>query len=325
MKLKNTLLIFFLLFAFTVEADVTVKLAPNSINAGQLKTTMESNLTKLLTALDKAGRNGTTPNFTGISIEEGAKEHLLIFWKEAANFICLSNAYVTNCLYDSQGYQVRKIRIKMKPVDNSYTESLIRELTVSMNKKGVITGVRPAWENNEDIEMILENSNGPVEDTRRRMEILKWVEDFRCYYNEKNLSSLEKIFSDDALIITGSVVTRRKQHGDYGSALEQSIKYVKQTKEEYIEKLRTKIFKPNNKINVTFDHITVMRHKTKDYIFGVTLHQVWKNNNYKDDGWLFLLWDFKNPDEPQIHVRTWQPEDVVSQHGKFSLDDFFIP
>ena len=69
----------------------------------------------------------------------------------------------------------------------------------------------------------------------------------------------------------------------------------------------------------------MIKHGAKPNIYGVILHQDWKTSTYMDDGWLFLLWDFNDPEKPQIHVRTWQSEQVVAKDGLFSLDDFFIP
>ena len=192
-----------------------------------------------------------------------------------------------------------------------------------MNKSGVITGVRPAWELKEDVAKIMTNSNG-VADARQRREILKWVEDFRCYYNERNIKALNQVYSDDALIITGSVVTQRKVQGDGGVRMEQKVNYTVQSKQQYIAKLQN-IFKRNRRINVEFDHISVVMHGSKENIYGVTLHQKWQTNSYKDEGWLFLLWDFNDPEHPQIHVRTWQPDQIVAQGEVFTLDDFFIP
>ena len=74
-----------------------------------------------------------------------------------------------------------------------------------------------------------------------------------------------------------------------------------------------------------FDHISLMRHSSKENIYGVTLHQTWQTSGYSDEGWLFLLWDFSDPEHPQIHVRTWQPDQLAAKDGVFALDDFFIP
>ena len=109
------------------------------------------------------------------------------------------------------------------------------------------------------------------------------------------------------------------------------------SKEQYIRNLRG-VFARNSYIKVTFDEIEVMRHPVKTDFYGVTLHQGWSTYNkngtqgYHDDGYVFLLWDFRNEQHPQIHVRTWQP-DAFDQSGSgqktpipknqvFSLADF---
>lgn len=307
--------------SLTAAADVTFKFAANTINEGPLKSKMESSISKLLTEINRAEAAGTDLNLSGIDMEPTAKTRLTALWGDT-RFVCDKTTNVSKCLNDFQGYQVRNIHITMKPVDSSYDSSLNRELTVSLNSNGVITGVRPAWELQEDVSMIL-NSAAGVTDIRQRREILKWVEDFRCYYNERNINALNQIYSDDAIIITGSVMTQRKVTRD-DAHLDNTIKYTVQTKAQYIEKLK-KIFKNTSRINVKFDHISVMAHNAKPNIYGVTLHQTWQTSGYSDKGWLFLLWDFNDPEKPQIHVRTWQPDQIASQDEVFTLDDFFIP
>ncbi len=310
-----------LIWGIDCSAQVTFKFSAGTIDAGSLKTKMENNISALLTEIDRAGKAGSDLNLSQINMEPAAKTRLSALWEDA-RFVCDKSSNISKCLNDFQGYQVRAIPITMKPLDSSYEGSLSRELTISLSKAGVITGVRPAWELQEDVSKIM-FSPGGVADTRQRREILKWVEDFRCYYNEKNLQALNQIYSDDALIITGSVVTQRANKGD-GVRLEQNVKYTVQSKEQYINKL-SRIFKNNRRVNVEFDHISVVMHGAKKNIYGVTLHQKWQTSSYSDEGWLFLLWDFNDPEQPQIHVRTWQPDQVVANDGVFTLDDFFIP
>lgn len=310
-----------LLWGLDCAAQVTFKFSAGTIDAGSLKTKMENNISALLTEIDRAGKAASDLNLSQINMEPAAKTRLSALWEDA-RFVCDKSSNISKCLNDFQGYQVRAIPITMKPLDSSYEGSLSRELTISLSKAGVITGVRPAWELQEDVSKIM-FSPGGVADTRQRREILKWVEDFRCYYNEKNLQALNQIYSDDALIITGSVVTQRANKGD-GVRLEQNVKYTVQSKEQYINKL-SRIFKNNRRVNVEFDHISVVMHGAKKNIYGVTLHQKWQTSSYSDEGWLFLLWDFNDPEQPQIHVRTWQPDQVVANDGVFTLDDFFIP
>ena len=321
-RLNILILLIAIFYGFDCAAQVTFKFCAGTIDAGTLKNKMENNISALLTEISRAGTSQSNLDLSKINMEPAAKTRLNALWEDA-RFICDKSSNISKCLRDFQGYQVRAIPITMKPIDSSYNGSLSRELTISLNKNGVITGVRPAWELQEDVSKIM-FSPGGVADTRQRREILKWVEDFRCYYNEKNLKALNQVYSDDALIITGSVVTQRSNHGDMGVRLEQKVNYTVQTKEQYIQKL-SRIFNNNRRVNVEFDHISVVMHGAKPNIYGVTLHQKWQTSSYSDEGWLFLLWDFNDPEKPQIHVRTWQPDQVVAKDGVFTLDDFFIP
>lgn len=318
---KFFLVLLTILSVVQTKAEIKFAFTPGSINSSALKIKMENNISTLLTEIHNAGTTGRGLCLTAVNMEDSAKEHLNSLW-EILPFICEEQMNVCKCLNDHQGYQVRGIQIIMKPKDNTYDQSVYRELTISLNRNGIITGVRPALELQEDVAKIM-GEGQDVEDLTRRREILKWVEDFRNYYNERNINSLKQVYSDDALIITGSVVMQRMS-GDFGNQLSTNVKYTVQSKVEYIAKLE-RIFKLNRYINVKFDHISVVRHGAKPNIYGVTLHQAWRTSNYSDDGWLFLLWDFTDPDRPQIHVRTWQPEQVVAQNGVFTLDDFFIP
>ena len=166
-------------------------------------------------------------------------------------------------------------------------------------------------------------SNLELTDLRRRQLILDYVEQFRTAYNQKDLPFLKQVFSDDALIITGKVITQRHAEG----FTSQKITYNKQTKQQYLDNLR-RVFNSTQYIKVTFDDIEVKRHPVNPNFYGVTLHQGYTSNRYHDDGYLFLLWDFNDESAPQIHVRTWQPDKIngkdLPKEEIFTLSDFDI-
>ena len=171
--------------------------------------------------------------------------------------------------------------------------------------------------------------NKEITDLRRRQLILDYVEQFRTSYNQKDINFLEAIFSEDALIITGKVIQRRAREG---IRLPDRIVYTKQTKQQYINNLK-RAFRYNKRIHVTFDEVEVMRHPVNKDFYGVTLHQGWSSDRYHDDGYLFLLWDFRDENHPQIHVRTWQPDSYntdgngvkrIPKDEVFNLSDFDI-
>lgn len=118
---------------------------------------------------------------------------------------------------------------------------------------------------------------------------------------------LNSVFSDKALIITGRVV-KEKPNSDMTkmTLANNKVVYIKQTKQEYLSKLAM-VFKTVKFINVKFSDIEIVEHPKYDNIYGVTLKQLWKTDRYQDEGYLFLMVDFRDSDNPLIQVRTWQP------------------
>lgn len=157
-------------------------------------------------------------------------------------------------------------------------------------------------------------------DARRRHTILNYCEHFRTAYTTKDLDFLKQVFSDKALIIVGNVV--KPAANDNKCQAEAKVTYAIHSKKDYISRL-AKVFTVNQKIDLKFSGFRIMRHPTMDGIYGVTLRQQYKSNRYADDGYLFLLWDFRNPSMPLIHVRTWQPAGTVhSGDDVISIQDF---
>ena len=160
-----------------------------------------------------------------------------------------------------------------------------------------------------------------VKDTRQREEILNFVERYRSYYDQKDLKSIEDIFSDDAIIITGKEVKRKTPEGVMVTVAE----YKEQNKQQYIEHLRG-IFKRKSFIKVVFKGIEVVRHPMREDIYMVTLHQNWRTPGYEDNGYVVLLWQFpENGGDPRIMVRTWQSDRIVrTKDDVFQIEDFNI-
>ena len=144
-----------------------------------------------------------------------------------------------------------------------------------------------------------------VTDSIRRRSILNYCEHFRMAYDTKDIDFLRQVFSEDALIIVGRVVKTSKSPsaGVEGNG---KVRYTVQSRRTYLDRLAA-IFNANKKIKVGFSDFHIMRHPTKEGIYGVTLLQKYESDLYSDEGYIFLLWDFRNESMPLIHVRTWQP------------------
>lgn len=157
-------------------------------------------------------------------------------------------------------------------------------------------------------------------DAVRRRQILNYCEHLRTAYTSKDIDFLRQVFSDEALIIVGNVVKASKESGKLSA--DSRVSYALHTKRDYLSRL-SKVFAVNKQVDVKFSDFRIMRHPTKDGIYGVSLRQRYHSDRYADDGYLFLLWDFTNTSMPLIHVRTWQPSATVSgSDGVVDISDF---
>ena len=157
-------------------------------------------------------------------------------------------------------------------------------------------------------------------DAGNRKMILNYCEHLRTSYTTKDIDFIRQVMSDKALIIVGNVVSDAK--GTQTVQGDERVTFSLKTKAEYMARLE-RVFAANKKIDVTFSDFSIMRHPTTEGIYGVTLRQGYKSDRYADDGWLFLLWDFRNRSMPVIHVRTWQPyQSVEGDNEVIGLHDF---
>ena len=161
---------------------------------------------------------------------------------------------------------------------------------------------------------IWDNKNWKIDS---RLVLINFLEDYQTAYAFKQLEYLDKIFSDDALIIVGHIVETKPVMQDgvlYGNNTK--VERTKKTKAQYIQDLG-KQFRNKSYINIHFTDIDVRRAAGEDEeVFGVQVKQYYHSNNYNDDGYLFLMVDLRE-ELPIIHVRTWQPgrtdiEDLIT-------------
>jgi len=301
-------------------ANVSVTIS-DGINNATLQAKMEQKMSSLLSEINAAQASERALDFGNLSLPQSVQISLSMLW-ENCPFMCTDNIIVERCLTTGSGYQVRNIPLMMKPrISDVFGESEYQEAVISFDKQGNMESFYLSIGMN--LYMNVVKNNKELTDLRRRQLILDYVEQFRTSYNTKDINFLEQVFSDDALIITGKVITQKTDN----MKLPDKIIYKKQTKQEYMSNLR-RIFANNSYIKVTFDEIKVMRHPVNRNFYGVTLHQGYTSSHYHDDGYLFLLWDFTNEEQPQIHVRTWQPDQInggrIPEDEIFNLNDFDI-
>ena len=148
-------------------------------------------------------------------------------------------------------------------------------------------------------------------DAGNRRMILNYCEHLRTSYTTKDIDFLRQVFSQEALIIVGNVVRTASDGETAGITGDERVTFSLKTKREYLDRLE-KVFAANKKIDVKFSDFHIMRHPTMEGIYGVSLKQKYTSDRYSDNGYLFLLWDFRDRAMPLIHVRTWQPSSAVS-------------
>ena len=148
-------------------------------------------------------------------------------------------------------------------------------------------------------------------DADNRRMILNYCEHLRTSYTTKDIDFLRQVFSNQALIIVGNVVRSADNNSATGIEGDEKVTFSLKTKKEYLERLE-KVFVANKKIDVKFSDFRIMRHPTMEGIYGVSMKQKYTSDRYSDDGYLFILWDFRNKSMPLIHVRTWQPAASVN-------------
>lgn len=304
--------------AQNIMADVTVQI--DGIDNATVKAKMERTMSAFLTEVNNAQSSKRALNFGGMGLSTNVQSSVSMLW-ENSPFECTDEEIIEHCIQTGSGYQVRNIPLMMRPTDSSFNEDEYQEAVFSFDRNGNMESFYLTLSMNLYMNVI--KSNKSVTDLRRRQLILDYVEHFRTSYNQKDINFLTQVFSDDALIITGKVIKQSKD----GIPMPDKIQYKKQTKQEYLGNLR-RVFAANKYIKVTFDEIEVMRHPVNPDFYGVTLHQGYTSDLYHDDGYIFLLWDFRNENAPQIHVRTWQPDRIndgkLPKDEVFSLSDFDI-
>lgn len=197
----------------------------------------------------------------------------------------------------------------------TFTEDVVFYLDSEAKVKEVAFGLEKAAVND-----IMNRGQWKQEE---RQLMVHFLETYKTAYALKRLDYIDAIFSQDALIITGSIVKGTGQK-EMQPGKPAHVKYTRQTKEQYMKSLRT-CFASNEYVNIHFADNTVRRSASKNNIYGIQIKQDYFSSTYGDTGYLFLLIDFAKAETPVIHVRTWQPDlDPNVKDGRINITDFLL-
>ena len=143
-------------------------------------------------------------------LSSSAISSILALW-ETSTFRCSEPAVIERGISSKAGYEVRDIPLHFK--EDSESEN-IEEGVLVFNTSGIIEDIYISIGTNRVNEILREAKPNDVTDYRRRQIVLDFVENFRTAYNRKDTSFFKKVFSEDALIITGRVIKVKKQNND---------------------------------------------------------------------------------------------------------------
>ncbi len=149
-----------------------------------------------------------------------------------------------------------------------------------------------------------------------KLALINFMENYKTAFAMKRLDYINSIFADDAVIIVGRVLHKTNMVDLGQKRINDEIEYARFSKGEYLARLARQ-FESKEWINLKFSN-TKFRKSAQGEIYSIQLLQDYSSDNYGDHGYLFLLIDCSNPDQPKIKVRTWQPE---SAGEPFSMAD----
>ena len=179
------------------------------------------------------------------------------------------------------------------------------DICLTFNAEGKIESLAFGLNRASRDDILTTNWDGEV-----KMELINFLENYQTAFALKRLDFIGSLFSDDAVIITGSVLRKASISSAEQNRMTftNAVKYTRHNKEEYLEKL-AKCFDKNDFINIRLTDNDVRRMDAiHGKCYGILIHQDYYSTTYSDTGYLFLIADFNDSEKPTIILRTWQPE-----------------
>lgn len=292
-----------------VAAQQSVEVFVADFAEDELRSTIEQNSSIFLTTINAASPRSDIDFTDSTRFSDSLNDTFNELWENTPFYIPEESVIETVSRLTNGTYEMRNIPAYFLTPDG---EEHYEETVLQFDANGRIIDFRIGLAAHRYQNLMQEGED--VIDQANRSVILQFVEQVRTAYNRKDLEFINTVFSDQALIIVGSVV---QNTGDE-SAYQQQVEYLQFTKDEYISRLKG-IFSRNEWIDVGYEEIGIFRHPKHPEIYGVSLTQYYNSSTYNDEGYLFLLIDFKNPEQPMIHVRTWQPKNSTPEDEIFHI------
>ena len=182
----------------------------------------------------------------------------------------------------------------------------VEDVTFTFNKEGKIDYLAFALDEKSTTDIL---QHAMWSEYARKI-LAEFLENYKTAYALKRLDYIRSIFDDNAVIITGKVLTRQTaEYGEVGGEYlnNKYVQYTRQSKEQYMRNLE-RCFASNEYINIRFANNDIVKAGVGGEVYGIQIKQDYYSTNYGDTGYLFLMVDLNDPKQPVIKVRSWQPE-----------------
>jgi len=203
-------------------------------------------------------------------------------------------------------------------------QKFIEDVTFTFNQEGKIDCLAFALDEKSMVDILKHDAWSEY----ARKVLAEFLENYKTAYALKRLDYIRSIFDDNAVIITGKVLTRHSTtlgeiNNEYAN--NRNVVYTRQNKEQYMRNLE-RCFESNEFVNIRFANNDIVRtnNESAGEVYGIQIKQDYYSANYGDTGYLFLMVDLNNPKKPIINARAWQPErdPTFGEDGLIDLADF---
>jgi len=237
--------------------------------------------------------------------------HLLLYGN--ASFFEAAPAYQT--FVTSNYNYVRGIDVKFN-FPNSKSE-FVETLSLELDEQGRINNISFSLDQ-KAVADVLSQRRWPE---NSKWLIINFLENYKTAYALKRYDYINKIFSDNALIIIGKRIEKSTRPDDnIYSHMGKNYTLTKYTKDQYMYRLR-RVFDNNEFINIRFEDNEIRKRDNQSDVYGINIKQNYFSSSYSDQGYLFLMVDIKENADPVIYVRSWQPDKFDDGHI-IGLSDF---
>ncbi len=232
------------------------------------------------------------------------------------------NAVNGGVMKTANGWELRKVEIlanyaTLKKQSREY-------LVFDFDSLGILYDVNFGISETAYRSFLEQNPN--LQDWDKKQVMIKFVEKYRTAYLDRDISTLDSLFSDDAVVIVGRILETRKikpneMYKYIPTELQPNFQQIKYTKDQYL-KSQAKLFASRKDIFLGLSTVGISKKNRETDVYGLSMRQNFNSTGYSDEGYLFLLVDFKK-ELPQIYVRSWQPQEY-NEETLIQLSNFKV-